>query len=157
MLQLIYLKAMIEREQKLLLDQLKHYLEHNRQSFEEFEKSPEFEKVKAGKYEEAQQRVLTSLVLGAIIKAEDISVAEEELESHLEEIYSAAWIATRESLFITKMCVRQALEELLTAKVLEFLLQNAKISYTTISSADKPVRRKVRQRKRQIKNIKSKN
>ena len=126
---------MIEREQKLLLDQLKHYMEHNRQSFEEIEKSPEFENIKTSKYEEAQQRVLTSLVLGAIIKSENISVEIEELEHHLADFIQRHGLPPDKA-YSNENVRRQAFEELLTAKVLEFLLQNAKISYTTISSAD---------------------
>lgn len=121
-------ETMIEREQKLLLNQLKHYLESNRQSFENFEKSPEFEKIKEAKYDEAKQRVLTSLVLGEIIKAEKVTVTEEELEGHLQDFIYRHGLP-EEKVINNENILRQSQEELLTAKVLELLLQDVQISY----------------------------
>jgi trigger factor len=122
-------ETMIEREQKLLLNQLKHYLESNRQSFEDFEKSPEFEKIKEAKYDEAKQRVLTSLVLGEIIKTEKVTFTEEELESHLQDFIDRHGLS-EDKVINNENILRQSQEELLTAKVLELLLQNVQINYT---------------------------
>ncbi len=121
-------ETMIEREQKLLLEQLKYYLQQNGRSFEEFEKSPEFEKIKTDKYEEAQKRVLTSLVLGAIIKDEKVTVTEEEMRLHLEEFIARMGLPPEKAAH-NEAVHRQALEELLSAKVMELLLQNTDITY----------------------------
>lgn len=123
-------ETMVEREQKLLLEQMKHYLQSNGQSFDDFEKSPEFEAIKTAKYNEAKQRVLTSLVLGEIIKEEKVSVTEEELGTHLQEFIYRHGLP-EDKAYSNENIRRQAQEELLTAKVLEVLLQNVQISYIT--------------------------
>lgn len=128
-------ETMVEREQKLLLDQLKYYFQQNGRSFDEVEKSPEFEKIKTDKYEEAKKRVLTSLVLGAIIKEEKVTVTEEEMRLHLEEFIARLGLPPEKAAH-NEQVHRQALEELLTAKVMEFLLENTKINYTP--AVDKP-------------------
>ncbi len=122
-------ETMIEREQKLLLDQVKYYFQQNGRSFDEIEKSPEFEKLKSEKYEEATKRVLTSLVLGAIIKEEKVTVTEEEMRLHLEEFIARMGLPPEKASH-NEAVHRQALEELLTAKVMELLLQNTHITYT---------------------------
>ena len=132
-------ETMIEREQKLLLDQLKYYFQQNGRSFDELEKSPEFEKLKTDKYEEAQKRVLTSLVLGAIIKEEKVTVTEEEMRLHLEEFIARMGLPPEKASH-NEAVHRQALEELLTAKVMELLLQNTEIAYTPAALPAKETR-----------------
>ena len=122
-------ETMIEREQKLLLEQLKYYLEQNKRSFAEFEASDEFPSIKESKFEEAKQRVLTSLVLGAIIKEEKITVAENEMAEHLEDFINRLSLPPEKAAH-NEAVHRQALEELLTAKVMELLIQNTTIDYT---------------------------
>jgi trigger factor len=129
-------ETMIEREQKLLLDQLKYYFQQNGRSFDDVEKSPEFEKLKTEKYEEATKRVLTSLVLGAIIKEEKITVTEEEMRLHLEEFIARMGLPPEKAAH-NEAVHRQALEELLTAKVMELLLQNTQITYIPAAASTK--------------------
>lgn len=121
-------ETMIEREQKLLLEQLKYYFQQNGRSFEDVENSPEFEKLKTEKYEEARKRVLTSLVLGAIIKEEKVTVTEEEMRLHLEEFIARMGLPPEKAAH-NEAVHRQALEELLTAKVMELILQSTEITY----------------------------
>lgn len=128
-------ETMIEREQKMLLDQMKYYLTQRGASFDEVEKSPEFEKIKADKQEEAKKRVLTSLVLGAIIKEEKVTVTEEEMRLHLEEFIARMGFPPEKAAH-NEAVHRQALEELLTAKVMEMLLQNTEIKYIPVEKAD---------------------
>ncbi len=122
-------ETMIEREQKLLLEQLKYYLEQSKRSFADFEASPEFASIKESKYEEAKQRVLTSLVLGAIIKQEKITVNEDEMHEHLEDFINRLSLPPEKAAH-NEAVHRQALEELLTAKVMGLLIQNTTIAYT---------------------------
>jgi trigger factor len=130
-------ESMIEREQKLLIDQLKYYFQQNGRSFDEVENSPEFEKVKTEKYEEAKKRVLTSLVLGAIIKEEKVTVTQEEMHLHLEEFIARMGLPPEKASH-NEAVHRQALEELLTAKVMELLLQSTEIKYIADAADTQP-------------------
>ncbi len=79
-------ETMIERERDLLLGQIRRYVEQNQQNWDDFQQRPEFEAMKAAKFEEAKQRVLTSLVLGAVVRAEQMTVVEEEMTPYYAEL-----------------------------------------------------------------------
>jgi trigger factor len=123
-------ESMIEREQSSLLLQLRKYMEQNNRSWEEFEKSSEFEAIKTSKAEEAKERVLRSLVLGAIIKAENITISAEELETYLDEVIHHYNLPHEKALH-NEQLRRQVAEELLTSKVVSFVVDSAKITLTT--------------------------
>lgn len=121
-------ESMVERERDLLLQQVRRYLEQNQQNWDEFQQSPDFEQMRTGKLEEARQRVLTSLVLGAVVRAEKMSVDDDEIAPYLAEIVArydlqADQVARNEELR------RQVMEEVLTNKVVQFLVGSAKIQY----------------------------
>ncbi|HEY9731693.1 MAG TPA: trigger factor [Drouetiella sp.] len=121
-------ESMVERERDLLLQQVRRYLEQNNQNWDEFQQSPDFEQVRANKLEEARQRVLTSLVLGAVVRAEKMSVDDDEIAPYLAEIVArydlqADQVARNEELR------RQVMEEVLTNKVVQFLLGKANIKF----------------------------
>lgn len=121
-------ESMVERERDLLLQQVRRYLEQNNQNWDEFQQSPDFEQVRANKLEEARQRVLTSLVLGAVVRAEKMSVDDDEIAPYLAEIVArydlqADQVARNEELR------RQVMEEVLTNKVVQFLVGKANIKY----------------------------
>jgi trigger factor len=120
--------SMIERERDLLLLQVRRYLEQNNQSWEVFEQSSEFESVRDSKLEEARQRVLTSLVLGAIVRAENVQLTEEELKPYVEEL-AARYNVPIEQIAGNEDARRQIMEEVLTSKVVELLMTKAKIEY----------------------------
>jgi trigger factor len=120
--------SMIERERDLLLLQVRRYLEQNNQSWEVFEQSPEFESVRSSKLEEARQRVLTSLVLGAIVRAENVQLTEEELKPYVEEL-AARYNVPIEQIAGNEDARRQIMEEVLTSKVVELLMTRAQIEY----------------------------
>jgi len=119
---------------KTLLDQLKYYVEQNKQSFADLEQSPEFEAIKTNKYEEAKLRVLTSLVLGAIIKEEGITVEEEELQNHIEDFITRMGLPP-EKAARNDAVHRQALEELLTGKVMQLLMHHTKVEHIPAPAA----------------------
>ncbi len=121
-------ETMIEREQKLLLSQFKQIVEQNGQSWEEFQKAPEFPNITEGKIQEARQRVLTSLVLGAIVRAEKMSVSDEEMAPYLAELANRYNVAI-ERVARNEELRRQVMEEVLTQKVVEYLVSHAEIQY----------------------------
>lgn len=123
-------ESMIDREQASLLLQLRKYMEQNNRSWEEFENSSEFEAVKTSKATEARERVLRSLVLGAVIKAENMTIDAEELERYLHEVIHHYNLPHEKALNNPELR-RQAAEELLTSKVVDFAIGHAKITFTT--------------------------
>lgn len=121
-------ETMVERECELLLQNLRKYYEQNNQSWDAIERSPEFETIKKSKYEEAQSRVRTSLVLGAIVKKENITVHDEELTPYIAEVIARYNLPANEA-YRNEELRRQVIEEMLTGKVVEHLAGKAKIEY----------------------------
>ena len=126
-------ETMIERELNLLIEQVKNYMETNKQDFETFKVSKEFEDLKNVKLNEAKQRVLTSLVLGAIVRDLKLNVTQEELTPYFVELMThynvqASEITNNENIR------RQVMEEALTSKVINHLVQNSQINYVKVEA-----------------------
>lgn len=127
--------SMIERESNLLLSHLKHFVQERGQNWEDYVNAPEYPNIYKEKKEEATQRVLTSLVLGAIVRAEGLSVTEEESAPFLAELlnrYNVPIERIRQDEQVRRAAEqlsRQAMEEALTRKVVDFLVAQAKIEY----------------------------
>ena len=130
-------ESMIEREHDLLMRQVQQYLEQGGQSWEEFEKSEEFEPLKSSKSEEARQRVLHSLVLGAVVSKESLTVTEDELGPYLAQFAMQNQIPPERysELAQNEYFLRQATEELLTNKVIDLLMDGAKVNYVPDTSS----------------------
>lgn len=121
-------ESMIEREHELLVSQVKQMVEQNGQNFDEFKETDEFAKLKEMKRQEAEQRVRTSLVLGAIVRAEGITVDGGELLPYLEEM-AANYNVPVERVSGNEEIKRQVMEEVLTQKVVEFLVGCCKANF----------------------------
>ncbi len=83
------------------------------------------------KLNEAKQRVLTSLVLGAIVRDLKLTVSQEELTPYFVELMThynvqASEITNNENIR------RQVMEEALTSKVINHLVQNSQINYLKV-------------------------
>jgi len=120
--------SMIDREHHLMLANLKKLVEENGQSFEEYRQTEEFHKVSETKRAEAEQRVRTSLVLGAIVRAENLMVSADEIDAQLEEM-AASYKVPVERLAGNEALRRQVTEELLTQAVVDFLLADASCEF----------------------------
>ncbi len=121
-------ETMIERERDLLMQQMRRFFEQNNESWDAFEQSEDFEAVKGSKWEEAKQRVLTSLVLGAVVRSESMTVDEDEMAPYLAEVVvrhnlPPEHVARNEDL------KRMVMEEVLTNKVVEFLVSQAEVKF----------------------------
>lgn len=127
-------ESMIEREAELLLNQMKGIVEQNGQEWEAYKQSPEFERLKEGKMAEARQRVLTSLVLGAIVRNEKLTVAPEEMAPYLAEL-AGRYNVPIERVAAHEDVRRQVMEEVLTQKVVDYLVSHSNISYIPEESA----------------------
>lgn len=127
--------SMIDREANLLLAHMRRYVEQSGQSWDGFVQSENYEAVYKEKREEARQRVLTSLVLGAVVRAENMTITEEESSPYLAELIARynlpiEQIAHNEDLRRAfDELRRQAMEEALTRKVVDFLTGQANIEY----------------------------
>ncbi|MBI1270381.1 trigger factor [bacterium] len=132
--------TMINREYELLMEQIKMQIQQMGQDWEEFQKMEDFESLRNSKREEASQRVLHSLVLGAVVRAEDMNVTEEEVTPYLNEYAMRNNIPPDRyaEIFQDEYVLRQINEEVLTGKVVDFLVSNAKINYVPdTESSDK--------------------
>ncbi len=127
--------SMVTRECNLLIQQIKRSLEERGQSWEAFVNSKEYPEIYLEKKNEAQTRVLTSLVLGAVVRAENMTVAEEEAAPYLAELvsrYNLPVERIRQDENIRRFfegLSRQAMEEALTRKVVDFLLAQSEINF----------------------------
>lgn len=120
--------TMVERERELLMGSLRQMVEQNGQSWEQFQQEPEYEQIGGAKRDEAKQRVLTSLVLGAIVRAEKMTVGDEEMAPYLAEV-AARYNVPIERVIGRDDIRRQVMEELLTQKVVEYLVGQAEVRF----------------------------
>lgn len=124
-------ESMIDREFELLMNQIRMQFEQGGQSWDEFQKMDDFKALEESKKDEASQRVLHSLVLGAVVRAEDMVVQEEELTAYLNQYAMQNQIPPDKysEMFQDEYVMRQISEDVLTGKVVDFLVENAEINY----------------------------
>jgi FKBP-type peptidyl-prolyl cis-trans isomerase (trigger factor) len=114
---------------------MKRMVEERGGSWENFVSSKEYPEIYMEKKAEANQRVLTSLVLGAVVRAENMAVAEEEAAPYLAELvsrYNVPVERARQDENVRRafeQLSRQAMEEALTRKVVDFLLSQSEINF----------------------------
>jgi trigger factor len=126
-------ESMIDREANLLLHHHKRFIEQQKQKWDEYIKTHEYQEKYAEIREESTNRVRTSLVLGAIVRAESMMVTGEEWRPYLMEMVARynvpiEQLAHNEELrrFFEEL-KRQSMEEALTRKVIDFLLSHADV------------------------------
>ncbi len=128
--------TMVERETNMLVQQNRQALERAGQSWEEFEKSDGFKTMKDEKDKEARQRIATSLVLGAIVRAEKLIVEDKDLYPHFAEL-AQMYNVPLEKVVNNAEIRRKVMEETLASKVVEFLMNSAEIKYVAEKESDK--------------------
>lgn len=127
--------SMIERECNLLLSQLKRYVESSGQTWEDFVNNPKYPEVYKEKKDEARTRVLTSLVLGGVVRDAGLQVTEEESAPFLAELisrYNVPVERVRQDEEVRRAfetLSRQAMEEALTRKVVDLLVSQSEINF----------------------------
>lgn len=124
-------ETMVEREHKLLMQQIRSFVEQNGQSWDEYQKTEELKAMDKSKHTEASQRVLHSLVLGAVVRAEKIDVSQEEIASNFLEFAQRNYIPQErfKEMASNEYFMRQLMEEVLTGKVVDFLVSKADVAY----------------------------
>jgi len=124
-------ETMVERERELLIGQVRRYIEQGGQAWEEFEGTDDYKQMIESKMGEARQRVLTSLVLGAVVREEKLTVNDEEMIPYLADLAMRYNLRPDqfEEFAGNEEVRRQVAEEVLTGKVVELLIGKAKINY----------------------------
>lgn len=150
--------SMIDREHDLLMQQLKHFVEQNGQDWNEYIKSEEWQSVNDGRKTEARQRVLHSLVLGAIVRAENLNVTEDEVAPYLAEIAVRNNVPPERyrEMASDEYLMRQITEEVLTNKVVDFLVDSAAVKYVPDEeekAADKAESKKGKEKSEKAENV----
>ena len=127
--------TMVDRECNLLVQHLKRMVEERGNSWEKFIDSKEYPEIYKGKKAEASQRVLTSLVLGAVVRDESMTVTDEEASPYIVELLSRYNLPVErikqdeQARRAFEQLSRQAKEEALTKKVVDFLLAQTEINF----------------------------
>jgi trigger factor len=127
--------SMIDRECNLLLAHLKRLIEQNGKNWEAFVKSSDYAQVYKEKREEAKQRVLTSLVLGAVVRTENMTITDNESAPYLAELVARYNVPVEQVAHNDELrrvfdeLRRQAMEEALTRKVVDFLTGQASVEF----------------------------
>ncbi len=120
--------TMVEREAEMLLEQAKRMFERGGVNWQEFQEKEGFAKMKEDKVKEARERVLTSLVLGAVVRAENMNVEPDELNLYLAEM-AESYQVPLERVQKTPELMRKGMEEVLAQKVVDFLVSRANIEF----------------------------
>jgi trigger factor len=128
--------AMINREAKLLMEEVQQRFKSQGMSWEQFLDSQGHETIWENLRGEAKKRIKTSLVFGAIAKQENIVVSEDEFTGLVREF--AQMRNTDEKAIMRQLANHfesaQALsDQILSQKIVDFLLERA--SFTVVPEA----------------------
>jgi trigger factor len=121
-------ESMVEREHEALMGQLRSLVENDGGNWNEYKKIEQFASLNEAKHTEAKQRVLTSLVLGAIVRAENLTIADEELAPYFAEV-AAYYRLPVERIAESPQARQKLIEEALIDKVVEYLVEKAEVKY----------------------------
>jgi trigger factor len=127
--------TMIERERDLLVGQVRRQFESNGHDWEAFAADAKYQEFEQEKSQEASQRVLTSLVLGAVVRQENLTVSDNEVAPYLAELVSRYNVpvdqlgSNEDVRRALQELRRQAVEECLTRKVVEFLVAQSEVRF----------------------------
>jgi FKBP-type peptidyl-prolyl cis-trans isomerase (trigger factor) len=132
---------MIDRECNLLLAHMRRLLEQSGKNWEGFVQQPEYQQIYKEKREEARQRVLTSLVLGAVVRTENMTITDDESAPYLAELVARYNVPIEQVAHNDELrrvfdeLRRQAMEEALTRKVVDFLTGQSSVTYKSEEKA----------------------
>ena len=124
--------TMINREAKYLMEDIENRFKNQGMSWEQVIEQQGQENIWNNLREEAAKRVKTSLVLGAIAKAESISLTEEDFAVKVKEL--AATYNTDEPKIYEQMTqnpsIAQGLsQQIISQKIINYLLENNEVKY----------------------------
>ena len=134
-------EAMVSREAKLLMDEVQQRLKSQGLSWEKFLDSEGHDSTWENLRQEAQKRIKTSLVFGAIAKQEALQVNEDEFSSMVSQMAAMRGIDEKQVMrqLGNNFSAAQALsDQILSQKIVDFLVERAEFNYVPEESAEKP-------------------
>jgi len=124
--------TMINREAKYLMEDMKNNFRSQGISWEKVLEEQGYEQTWNNLRAEAAKRVKTSLVLGAIAKAENIQLSEQDFAQKVSELASA--YNTEEKAIYEQMAKNPAVaqglsQQIMSQKIVNYLLENNEVKY----------------------------
>lgn len=124
--------TMINREAKYLMEEMQRNLKEQGIPWEKVVEEQGYEKTWNSLREEAAKRVKTSLVLGAIAKAENIRLTDEDFQQKVKELSSS--YNTDEKVVYEQMAKNPSLaqglsQQIMSQKIVNYLLENNEVKY----------------------------
>ncbi len=124
-------EPMIQRELKAMKEELKQRAELQGQNLDELMAKEDSEKIDAEMREEAEKRIKTALIISRIAKNEKISISGADFEAKIMEI--SRLYATPREVILQEIQKNPNLlyslnQQIMSRKVTDFLLENAKIN-----------------------------
>ncbi len=126
-------ESMIQREAQALLGEFKQRVAMQGGNFDEMLEKEGHQKVWAELSEEAKTRIKSSLIIGKIAEVEKIAVEPMDIEQKLEEIsrvYNTDKMNILEEIQRNSNLLHSLSQQILSQKVTQFLIDNAKVKYT---------------------------
>ncbi len=131
---------MVNREAKLLMEEVKQRLRSQGHSWEQFLDSQGHETMWENLRQEARQRIKTSLVFGAIARQEGITVTEDEFSNQVREL--AAMTNQDEKQVMRQLAnnvsaAQSMNDQILSQKIVDYLSERADFEFVTEEEAKK--------------------
>ena len=126
-------ESMIQREAQALLGEFKQRINMQGGNFDEMLEREGHQKVWDELSQEASTRIKSSLIIGKIAEVEDLKVEPSDIEQKLEEIsrvYNTDKMNILEEIQRNSNLLHSLSQQVLSQKVTQFLIDNAKIKYT---------------------------
>ena len=126
--------SMINREAKLLMEDIKNKVTANGTSWEQFLDLQGQENIWNNLRDEAQKRIKNSLVLEHISKVENIKLEDDAIEKKVSEM--AKMYNTDEKTVYNQMSknpqiLQSLIQQLISQNIIDFLVENNKVNYVT--------------------------
>jgi len=130
---------MINREAKLLMEEVQQRLKSQGMSWEKFLDAEGHESTWENLRQEANKRIKTSLVFGAIAKQEGLQVNEEEFSGTVTEMAAMRGMDEKQIMrqLGNNFAAAQALsDQILSQKIVDFLVERAEFTYVPDETAE---------------------
>jgi trigger factor len=131
--------SMINREAKVLMNEVQNRMKNQGVNWEQFIDSQGQEKVWENLRQEAAKRVKTSLTFSAIAKQEAMTVTAEEFQAEVLELSKDRGIEDKialKQLANSPEAVQALTDQILSAKVVEFLLSRSELTFVEDKSEE---------------------
>jgi trigger factor len=130
--------AMVNREAKLLMEEVQQRLRSQGMSWEKFLDAEGHESTWDNLREEARKRIKTSLIFGAIAKQEGMAVNEDEFSGMVQELSAMRGVDEKQIMrqLGNNFAAAQALsDQILSQKIVDFLCERSKFNFVPEEAA----------------------